>query len=271
MNESKPIVSASLTDTERQQFHDCEQVIEVGFTSFLAVGGALLTIQEGKLYRETHKTFGDYSEAVWGWSRQRAYQLMSAAELSHSLSEVGLPEPENERQARDLKLIQELTPENLAAVANYLKATTGTTTPSTSQIKAAAELAQSIDAHATVENPDTGEEVPFSALTGAQRAVILAENASNSTYERLQRQKQHIQDSVEKTYAGNWSEWPLNYAAQQMTDGQALRLEIVRVPGGSPEVTASIIDVATGGLIVQGSAAAYLKKAVLNLAAELRS
>ena len=91
-----------LTTQEQQHLTQMEGTIRNGWHGFVTVGEALLTIRDQRLYRAAHRTFGDYCEQVWGWSRQRAQQLMDAAQTSQALSTIGL-QPENERQARELK------------------------------------------------------------------------------------------------------------------------------------------------------------------------
>lgn len=73
--------------------------------SFIACGNALAEIRDSKLYRSTHKTFEAYCSDVWGWSRQRAYQLIDAAELRAALPEKCQPGLTNEKQLRALKSV----------------------------------------------------------------------------------------------------------------------------------------------------------------------
>lgn len=266
-----------LTTQEQQHLTQLEGTIRDGWHGFVTVGEALLTIRDQRLYRAAHRTFGDYCEQVWGWSRQRAQQLMDAAQTSQALSTIGL-QPENERQARELKeaakIVQHLEPEQIVAVAQYIKTATGSEKPTTSQVKAAAEVAASIDAHATVQHPDTGAEVPLHSLTGEQRAAAIAENVSTGTHERLQRQKQHIEESKLQSNSsgrGGWADWCLTYAQQHLTDIQELRIVIKRDPSGNPKAQALVIDTDTHATIAFGEPADWLKKAVLNLVEEFKA
>lgn len=81
-----------------------EEIIESHQKSFLEVGAALVAIKDGQLYRANHKTFEEYIDVRWGWTRQRAYQLISASEDRQVLSTmVDISElPTNERQVREL-------------------------------------------------------------------------------------------------------------------------------------------------------------------------
>ncbi|TDE85313.1 hypothetical protein [Deinococcus sp. S9] len=275
--EIAPRPADTLAPEERVDLAALEGRIRAGWDHFVRVGEALLAIRDRRLYRAEHKTFGDYCEAVWGWSRQRAQQLIDAAATTQTLvSTVGV-QPENERQARELKeaarIVEQLEPEMVVAVAGYLKTATGSDKPSTSQVRAAAEVAASIDAHGTVAHPDTGAEVPLHTLTGEQRAAALVENVTTGTYERLQRQQQHIQESLQanaSTGRGGWTDWCMTYAQQHLTDDQELRIVVRRDEAGNPYAEAKVVDTGTHATVAFGDRAPYLKKAVLNLVEEVK-
>lgn len=81
-------------------------------------GVALARIKSGKLYQSKFKTFELYCQERWGFTRQRAYQLISATEAVKKLNDKNVnhglqnnagvngnsstppPTPANERQAR---------------------------------------------------------------------------------------------------------------------------------------------------------------------------
>lgn len=98
---------ATLTRVEQTTLDDCEQRIERGLKTFVEVGTALAAIRDSKLYRGTHATFEDYCQERWSFSRVRAHQLASAADLALTMVNAGLPEPGNERQARELAAVPE--------------------------------------------------------------------------------------------------------------------------------------------------------------------
>jgi phage N-6-adenine-methyltransferase len=86
-----------------RSLRECESVIEQGLETFRDVGTALLEIRDNRLYRETgYATFAQYCRERWGFSRQRGYQLMSAAQVSNVLDTAGLEAPRNARQAAEL-------------------------------------------------------------------------------------------------------------------------------------------------------------------------
>jgi 16S rRNA G966 N2-methylase RsmD len=77
---------------------ELEAIIERGLATFMDVGNALLEIRKDQLYLQTHGTFENYCKERWGWTRQRAYQLMDAADVSRILD----TPPANAGQAAEL-------------------------------------------------------------------------------------------------------------------------------------------------------------------------
>jgi hypothetical protein len=51
-----PVASRPLSVTE-ERVAECEAVLQRGLATFIEVGAALLRIRDGRLYRDTHKTF----------------------------------------------------------------------------------------------------------------------------------------------------------------------------------------------------------------------
>ena len=98
----KEALGATLSAEERENLAQCEAVVQRGLQTFLDVGQALLSIRDGRLYRGTHDTFETYCRERWGMARQRAYQLIDAAQVVRNVSTVVDIVPANERQARPL-------------------------------------------------------------------------------------------------------------------------------------------------------------------------
>ena len=65
--------------TESKRLIELESVIERGQKTFLEVGDALTEIRDSRIYRSDYGTFDEYCKIKWGWQRQRAYELISAA------------------------------------------------------------------------------------------------------------------------------------------------------------------------------------------------
>ena len=85
---SEPIELSALGSDEKVRFNQCEAIIEKGFNTFTEVGNALFEIRNNKLYRENHTTFEEYCKEKWQIKRQRAYELMDAAGIVNTLSEI---------------------------------------------------------------------------------------------------------------------------------------------------------------------------------------
>jgi hypothetical protein len=76
------------------------QFIKARRETFQAVIRALQEINRRRLYRAEYPTFDLYCRRRWGFSRQRGYQLISAARVSQEREAEGLPAPRSEYQAR---------------------------------------------------------------------------------------------------------------------------------------------------------------------------
>jgi hypothetical protein len=273
--ERQPVVD-TLNQMEAARLIDLEKTIRQGISTFAAVGEALTEIRDNRLYRASDRTWGDYVERAWGFSRQRAAQLIGGAEVARTLNLVGLDVP-NEREARELRgtaqIVGALEPESQEALSTFLKTSTGSDRPTTSQVKAVAEVVQKIDAHGTVQHPDNGEEVPFASLTGEQRVAVVRENVTNSTYERVKRQEGHIEESkltAKSNGRGGWADWCMDYPQQNLTDTQELRIVVKRDASGNSKATAMIVDTETHATVAFGDSAGWLKKAVMNLVEEVK-
>lgn len=79
-----------------------EAVIRDGLQTFVAVGNALAAIRDGKLYKETHKTFEDYCRQKWNMVASRARQLIAASTAVESVESVTTVTPRTEAQVRPL-------------------------------------------------------------------------------------------------------------------------------------------------------------------------
>lgn len=98
---------SELTTLESRALAEAEERIERGLATFVEVGEALLTIRDMRLYRAEYRTFEDYCRERWGFSYQRAHQMISAADVVSTIVETGLPAPSNEGQARELARVPE--------------------------------------------------------------------------------------------------------------------------------------------------------------------
>ena len=74
-----------LTTNERMELETLEGIIAKEMGSFMAVGKALLTIRDQKLYREQFRTFNDYCKAKWGLERTYAHRLINGSQVAANL------------------------------------------------------------------------------------------------------------------------------------------------------------------------------------------
>lgn len=75
----------ALSVEECNRLERLEGTIAAGIKTFIEVGRALAEIRDGHLYRQDHSTFESYCKARWQFTRQRAYQLIGAAEVAGTL------------------------------------------------------------------------------------------------------------------------------------------------------------------------------------------
>ena len=87
MSESK-----ELTVSEQSELTQCEEIIERGAKHFVAVGSALATIRDQRLYRATHTNFETYLRDRWHRGRDWAEVTINAAAVIDRLpTEIGNP------------------------------------------------------------------------------------------------------------------------------------------------------------------------------------
>ena len=104
-----------------------ESIIERNLQTFVDVSMALLKIRDNRLYLPDNSgqydTFDDYCRERWGFSRQRAPQMIEAASVSTMVD----TSPKNEAQARELVLLAEVDPEAAREVWSEVQSEHGST------------------------------------------------------------------------------------------------------------------------------------------------
>lgn len=103
-----------LTPAEKRHLTALERRIERGLSTFREVGEALLEIRDQRLYRLVAPTFEVYCRDRWSMERNRAYQLMGAAEVAQALPDGA--HIVNEAQARELTPLLHASPDLLPEV-----------------------------------------------------------------------------------------------------------------------------------------------------------
>jgi hypothetical protein len=98
---AEPSISAA---DSQPTLRDLERIIEEGEAlrkaSYRETGKALNEIKSGGLFKETHQTWQDYVRKRWGFSRQRAHQLMQAWTEAETSTAVDIAKTEREARRR---------------------------------------------------------------------------------------------------------------------------------------------------------------------------
>lgn len=99
-------LALDLTEDEQTTLNECESVIEKGREAFKAVGLALKTIRDARLYRATHVTFEAYLHERWDLGKSSGYRFIDAYDIVAGLSPIGDVLPANEAQVRPLAQLE---------------------------------------------------------------------------------------------------------------------------------------------------------------------
>lgn len=75
-----------MTPEELAQLKSCEKIICDGIDTFIEVGTNLAIVRDNGLYRGTYQSFEAYIVGRFKFTKQRAYQLIAAAEYRNSLA-----------------------------------------------------------------------------------------------------------------------------------------------------------------------------------------
>ncbi|PTA67004.1 hypothetical protein [Deinococcus arcticus] len=265
--------AAALEPHEAARLKALEQTVRDGLRDFQRTGQALSEIRDNAFYRATHENFEAYLQERWGFTLPQAGRLIEAADVARVLSPIGV-QPQNERQARAMKaaarIVTELEPEQQRVVARLVEDAGDTApwedAPPAAELRIMAGVVKKLEPETTVHHPDSGDEVPFDSLSGPQRYEVVRTQVDQKT--QAYREKQEARANAPQPEKVNWAEWCLDYAAQALGPGQ--RLELVIEPGEQPRVQARVMDGETGEVLAEGHEAGNLKRAVLNLVAEVK-
>jgi hypothetical protein len=139
-----------MTRGETAELRRQEKRIDAALPAFTEIGDALATIRDNRLYRGTHATFDAYLAERWSFTRQRASQLITAAQTTAALPAAVRPAIDSERKARAIRPVADKPAKARAALRAAERAADGEPT--------AADIERAVD---TIS--DGGRGVPAAA------------------------------------------------------------------------------------------------------------
>ncbi|PNY80525.1 hypothetical protein [Deinococcus koreensis] len=264
-------MSTELEPHQKHRLQSLEQTVKDGLRDFQRTGQALSEIRDNGFYRERYESFEAYLEQRWGFSQAQAGRLIDANEVAKVLSPLGI-EPQSEKQARALKpaakILTELEPEQQRVVARMVEEAPWEDAPEPAELRIMANVVQKMAPDTTVHHPESGDEVPFDSLSAPQRYEVIRTHVDQKT--QAYHEKQEAKANKAPAESVNWADWCLNYAAQGMGPGQRLEIVVERDGSGAARAQARVVDGTSGEVLAEGQGAPFLKKAVLNLVAEVK-
>lgn len=201
--------------TERGRLRKLELVVAEGMSSFVAVGEALKEIRDGKLYRESYKTFEKYVSEKWGFEKRRAYQLIDACEVSKNLCTIvheteRASEIKNEGQLRELK---DVPVESMVPVVERAAELAGDDKITASDLKQARqEVLGEVTATTSTQEPLQFEDVedepevkpskplPKTVMSQSPQELVANIHAAGETLLALVKEMDRLSDQV----GGEW-------------------------------------------------------------------
>lgn len=276
-------MTASLAPHESARLSALEQTVRDGLRDFRRTGQALSEIRDNGFYRASYESFEAYLQDRWGFTAPQAGRLIDASDVAKVLDPLGI-QPKNEAQARSYraaaKVIEELEPEQQRVIARLVEAAAPDTQPEmegeedvpwdvpAAEVRIMASVVKKLQPDALVHHPDSGDEVPFDTLTNPERFEVIRTHVDQKT--QAYREKQEAKANAPQAEKINWADWVLNTAAQSLGHGQRMEITVEPDGSGAARAVARIVDGSTGEVLSAGAGAVTLKKAVLNLAAELK-
>ncbi len=189
VSETASAKSGPMSPEELAQLESCETIIRRGIETFLQVGQNLAIVRDRYLYRHEYGTFEEYVRAKLGMTKQRAYQLIGAADAHHVLaSRFDVSElSTDERAMRELmKVPSGMVAEVLSVVAAKGKVTAKHITEARDQIVpkkekiAKAKKTPTISVKAAIKAASTWAsylaECALEEISSEQRKSLIAAN-----------------------------------------------------------------------------------------------
>ena len=194
--------------SERDNFRELEAIVAKGIKSFVVVGNALKEIRDSKLYREHYKTFEKYVSERWKINRQRAYQLIEAAEAKSNLSKIldknkTADAINTESQLRELK---DVPSESMEAVVSKAAALAGEDKITASDLKQARQevlcevTAIAKDEELVFHDVDDDDDAPLVAtsLPVKQQPASKPKKSGCKNCERLSEELKQVRERLNR-------------------------------------------------------------------------
>lgn len=175
----------NLTRMEQDRRAELETRVKRGLANFVEVGNALREIQDGRLYRNTHKTFVSYCVDVFGLGNSQADRIIQAARTAHNLSPTGDVDC-SERALRPLARLSPVTQK--VAYSAAMEATGGQPTEEATQAALDSILEAAMD-----DLPEADQQV---LLERKQRSDLQKESKKQDAAARdrhLQKFERYVQ------------------------------------------------------------------------------
>ena len=82
-----------ITPAESVRLCELERIIQKGKDTFVEVGTALAEIRDSRIYRATFKTFENYCQDRWGFTKNYVNRIIQAADVVTNLVPIGTSVP----------------------------------------------------------------------------------------------------------------------------------------------------------------------------------
>ena len=176
-----------LTSEEDVDFKRCETIIEENKTSFVETCAALNEIWSKRLFRIQYKSFKEYCEKKWKFSRAQGYRLLKAHETLKQVSPMG--DTSNltitERPLRELAKVSR---EKRAAVLKDAKEKAGSASVTNRHIRQA-----TADANGQPEKPDEAV-IDETSAAQVEEAIALTQDRAEIGLPSFQQMYQMIEN-----------------------------------------------------------------------------
>jgi hypothetical protein len=171
---------------EQSRFEGYERDIETGLSALHSMGVALRAIRDERLHLPAYRTFESYCQERWQMSARRAYQIMAAATVIDNVDS-----PQSPTHEAHTRILAALEPEAQAIVWNVVADTAPDGNVTAAHVKSVVNVFREVMTTGAID-PGTGEQIPVA------EAVKMA--ITEETYERHQRQRQHLRDGQTRQY-----------------------------------------------------------------------